>query len=318
MSVDQTLYSRTPTAIADPTCAGPAAFTAAGAFSQPDLMAFSLREEEPIWGFDTIAPSMASWQGKMEQQTFCNPNMERGLKNTHVRNGQPTPPPFDDKKLQTPMGEMYPVAQYAFNSSPPEYAPPKHRSSLSEQSQTDGYGVSTRRRKASAIDQCEQQQEREKREKFLERNRLAASKCRQKKKEHTKLLETRFREVSNKKGELESEIEHLRSEVLNLKNEMLRHAQCGDEAIKIHLAQMVRLITSKDTPNRDLVSPMRSPEQMAASTPHGLSFGFDGPMQLPSEMGSPLDQRRDSEQSIMTESSYTFSTDDSFEELINV
>ncbi|KAE8377345.1 hypothetical protein BDV26DRAFT_216141 [Aspergillus bertholletiae] len=318
MSVEQTLYRHAPAALADPVCAGPSAFTAAGAFSQPDLMSFALPEEEPLWGFNTIAPSMASWQGKMEQQTFYNPNMERGLKNTHVRNGQPTPPPIEDKKLQTPMDEVYPLAQYTFDNSPPEFAPPKHRSSLSDQPQTVGYTVNPRRRKSSAVDLDEQQQERQKREKFLERNRLAASKCRQKKKEHTKLLEARFREVSARKGELENEIEHLRSEVLSLKNEMLRHAQCGDEAIKLHLAQMVRMITSKDTPNRDLVSPMRSPQQNRVTTPHGLSFGFDGPMQLPPEMGSPLDHRRDSEQSILTESSYAFSTDDSFEELINV
>ncbi|OGM39898.1 bZIP transcription factor (Atf21) [Aspergillus bombycis] len=298
MSVEQTLYCRDQEAMTDPTGAGPAGFTAVAAFPQSDLLAFSLPEEEPIWGFDTIAPAMASWQGKMEQQTFCNPSMERGFKNTHVRNGQPTPPPFDDKKLQPPMAETYPLAPYVFTGSPPEFAPPKPRSSLT--------------------DLDEPLQDRVKREKFLERNRLAASKCRQKKKEHTKLLETRYREVSSRKGELETEIEHLRSEVLNLKNEMLRHAQCGDEAIKLHLAQMVRMITSKDTPNRDLVSPRQSPEQNTAATPHGLSFGFDGPMQLPSEMGSPLDQRRASEQSIMTESSYAFSTDDSFEELINV
>ncbi|KNG79942.1 putative bZIP transcription factor (Atf21) [Aspergillus nomiae NRRL 13137] len=301
MSVEQPLYRRDQAAMTDPTGADSAAFAAATAFSQPDLLAFSLPEEEPVWGFETIVPAMASWPSKMEPQTFCNPSMEGGFKNTRVRNGQPTPPPFDDKKLQPPMGETYPLAPFVFTSSPPEFAP---RNSAAASAS------------AAALD--DPRQERAKREKFLERNRLAASKCRQKKKEHTKHLEIRYREVSSRKSELEAEIEHLRGEVLNLKNEMLRHAQCGDEAIKLHLAQMVRMITSKDTPHRDVVSPVRSPEQHTAATPHGLSFGFDGPMQLPSEMGSPLDQRRASEQSILTDSSYTFTTDDGFEELINV
>ncbi|KAE8349695.1 hypothetical protein BDV28DRAFT_140683 [Aspergillus coremiiformis] len=313
MSVEQSLYTRTAAPLTDPT------FSATGTFSQSDLMAFSLPEEESLWGFNTISPSMASWHNKIEQQTFGNPNMDRGLKNSHVRNGQPTPPPYDDKTMPSTMGGLYPVPEYGFDASSPELAPPKHRGSISDQSQGASYSGGSRRRKAQEMEGDEQQHEREKREKFLERNRLAASKCRQKKKEHTKLLETRYREVATKKGELETEIEQLRSEVLGLKNEMLRHAQCGDEAIKLHLAQMVRLITSKDTPRHDLVDSIRSPVVPMTPTPQTLSFGFDGPLQLaPSDLGSPLDQRRDSEQSILTESSYTFSTDDSFDELINV
>lgn len=44
-----------------------------------------------------------------------------------------------------------------------------------------------------------------------------------------------------------TEIAQLRSEILGLQNEMLRHGQCGDEPTKLHLTQMVKKITYADT-----------------------------------------------------------------------
>jgi hypothetical protein len=175
--------------------------------------------------------------------------------------------------------------------------------------------------------------DRAKREKFLERNRVAASKCRQKKKEHTMLLESRYKEQSNKKEQLASEIARLRSELLGLKNEVLKHAQCGDEPIKMHLAQMVKKITYNDaaapelTDVADAVSSSDGPVTPTAQQP--LSFGFDDPMQLGSSStggdaaaaaAAAVDpqMRRDSEASLMSEPAYTFATEDSFDDLINV
>lgn len=65
-----------------------------------------------------------------------------------------------------------------------------------------------------------------KRSKFLERNRVAASKCRQKKKEWTRNLETRAREFQKNNNMLRLEVESLRQEVLFLKTEMLKHSNC--------------------------------------------------------------------------------------------
>lgn len=80
-------------------------------------------------------------------------------------------------------------------------------------------------------------------EQSLERNRLAASRCRQKKKEGTQRLEMRFREQAQKKRQLEGDITGLRSEVLGLKNEILRHALYDDGRVGRHLAQMMQEIT---------------------------------------------------------------------------
>ena len=70
------------------------------------------------------------------------------------------------------------------------------------------------------------------RSKFLERNRIAASKCRQKKKEWTQNLENRARELQKGNQSLRMVLDSLRDEMLFLKGEMLKHTTCGCEEIQ--------------------------------------------------------------------------------------
>lgn len=86
------------------------------------------------------------------------------------------------------------------------------------------------------------------RERFLERNRQAASRCRQKRKEHTQVLESRFKEQSIKHQQLQSEFRCLRVEILGLKNEVLKHAHCTDNHISEYLAQMLERVSSQMAP----------------------------------------------------------------------
>ena len=74
-----------------------------------------------------------------------------------------------------------------------------------------------------------------KRSKFLERNRVAASKCRQKKKEWTQNLENRARELQKNNNQLRMVVESCRQEILFLKGELLKHNQCECEAIQVSL-----------------------------------------------------------------------------------
>ena len=71
-----------------------------------------------------------------------------------------------------------------------------------------------------------------KRSKFLERNRIAASKCRQKKKEWTQNLEDRARELQKNNNHLRMVVDSCRQEVLFLKGELLKHSQCECESIQ--------------------------------------------------------------------------------------
>lgn len=66
-----------------------------------------------------------------------------------------------------------------------------------------------------------------KRESHLEKNRIAAHKCRQKKKEWVEDLEMQARELTAVRAHLRSHVAMLREQVLLLKNELLSHANCG-------------------------------------------------------------------------------------------
>ncbi|MCJ1417193.1 hypothetical protein MMC32_003533 [Xylographa parallela] len=63
---------------------------------------------------------------------------------------------------------------------------------------------------------------------FLERNRVAAFKCRAKKKEWTTELEERARGLKTSKDQHTIAIASLESELIYLKNEVLRHSDCSD------------------------------------------------------------------------------------------
>jgi len=73
------------------------------------------------------------------------------------------------------------------------------------------------------------------RSKFLERNRVAASKCRQKKKEWTQDLENKARELQRHNNELRLVRDSCKEEILFLKGEMLRHTACGCSTIQEYL-----------------------------------------------------------------------------------
>ncbi|KAJ5139892.1 Basic leucine zipper (bZIP) transcription factor atfB [Penicillium atrosanguineum] len=290
---------------------GPSPFTAPNAFSG-EFLGLPMNEDEPhFWSLSPISPTMGmAWDTKADAAAFAGSALDRDLKNAQVRNGQPTPPPYDD---------------HTHESSSLEYESASKRRRLRESK--------------SAADSLSPDfddippQERAKRAKFLERNRLAASKCRQKKKEHTQKLEYRYKEQSEKKERLQGEIASLRSQILSLKNEVLKHAQCGDEPIKLHLAQMVKRITDSDGPAPapaplpprapPTLAPTKTPVTSQAATTSNLSFGFDDPLQLePAAVAAAeaFEQqlRRNSEASLVSESSYTFSPDDTFDDLINV
>ena len=77
----------------------------------------------------------------------------------------------------------------------------------------------------------------EKRNKFLERNRLAASKCRMKKKEWTNNLEDRARDAQVENKQMRMIVDSLRQEVLYLKGEVLKHTDCECTGIREYLAR---------------------------------------------------------------------------------
>lgn len=288
-----------------------------------DFLGLPIPDDDQLWGLSPVSPMATGWD-KADSAAFANSALERDLKNAQVRNGQPTPPPYDDQGRDLSGLDMM--------------------ESASKRRRVREYKTAAA---SLSPDLDDAPHERAKRAKFLERNRLAASKCRQKKKEHTQKLEFDYKEQSDKKEQLMAEISRLRSEVLGLKNEVLKHAQCGDEPIKLHLAQMVKKITDNDVPQPVMPppSPVAIPDNPSASplestpapvtttaaaqvptpaAPASLSFGFDDPLQLEPAAAAAAEafeqqMRRESEASLVSEGSYSFSAEDtSFDDLINV
>lgn len=74
-----------------------------------------------------------------------------------------------------------------------------------------------------------------KRRRFLERNRVAASKCRQKKKAWMADLESEAREAQAKSKQLKHCVSMFREEILQLKTELLKHNTCECTPIRQYL-----------------------------------------------------------------------------------
>lgn len=65
-----------------------------------------------------------------------------------------------------------------------------------------------------------------KRQKFLERNRAAASRCRAKKKQWVDNLEKKAKDMETVNANLQQEVAMLRSEVQQLKSILIAHKDC--------------------------------------------------------------------------------------------
>jgi cyclic AMP-dependent transcription factor ATF-2 len=70
-----------------------------------------------------------------------------------------------------------------------------------------------------------------KRQRYLHKNRVAATKCRSKKKQYIQQLQSRFEDLSLAKHELQCQVQSLRDGLISLKEELVRHARCGDGPI---------------------------------------------------------------------------------------
>lgn len=74
-----------------------------------------------------------------------------------------------------------------------------------------------------------------KRQRDLQKNRVAATKCRSKKKLYIQQLQSRFEDLSLAKRELQCQVQMLRNGLISLKEELVRHARCGDEPITSYI-----------------------------------------------------------------------------------
>ncbi|KAI9009309.1 hypothetical protein CLU79DRAFT_775089 [Phycomyces nitens] len=85
------------------------------------------------------------------------------------------------------------------------------------------------------------------RKKFLERNRQAASKCRQKKKAWMVELENAYVEREKENRELLAQISKLRNHTLYLRDQLLAHSNCECTVVKNYLQRTAQQILDRAT-----------------------------------------------------------------------
>jgi hypothetical protein len=186
-----------------------------------------------------------------------------------LRNRQLRPAPRDNRKrsIEEEMNQapppylQYPsYTNFSFSSASTDHAhehSPEQDFGFDDARSHHSYSSSP---KSSPTSHSFRHNEVQKREKHLERNRAAASKSRQKKKRETDQLKTRFNEASRKKRFLEEEIKGLHSDLLFLKDQILMHSRCDDEAIHVYLGRMVKQATKHGS-----ISSVSTEEDMARS-----------------------------------------------------
>ncbi|KAG8530406.1 uncharacterized protein KY384_004908 [Bacidia gigantensis] len=96
------------------------------------------------------------------------------------------------------------------------------------------------------------------RSKFLERNRIAASKCRQKKKEWTQNLETRARDLQKDNSDLHTMIDSLSQEVFYLKTQCGQHIGCDCSEIQRFMKDPAHDLSSHHQQSWSRHSPVKS------------------------------------------------------------
>ncbi|XP_024125155.1 cyclic AMP-dependent transcription factor ATF-7b isoform X2 [Oryzias melastigma] len=116
-----------------------------------------------------------------------------------------------------------------------------------------------RRRRAAEMDPDERRQ------RFLERNRAAASRCRQKRKLWVNSLEKKAEDLASMNVSLTSEVTLLRNEVAQLKQLLLAHKDCP---VTVMQKKAAMLAAGGEEPNRDVSEPVGSP---AGVIQHGPS-----------------------------------------------
>lgn len=154
--------------------------------------------------------------------------------NTQAVHGQVTP--VEDSQRSAPVFPPDIFKNSRFASSGGMHSPPQSRRGSDSPPQPPNTRRSRKNSKTSKeIDEASAQEA--KRRRFLERNRVAASKCRQKKKEWMQNLEETARTAQHNSKFLQAAVGQLKDELLMLKQELLKHHDCDCAKIRTYLMQ---------------------------------------------------------------------------------
>ncbi|KAF9210337.1 hypothetical protein BGZ59_009577 [Podila verticillata] len=174
----------------------------------------------------------------VDSNELLNDNEATSSKSSPFSRDSSTVSDVTERKPPSSSGSPEPKATF---SNSDEQAPPsspktktktktKVKSTRTTPSTTTTLGRPTKAaRKQSGAEQLSPEA---KRQRFLERNRLAAAKCREKKRLQTLKTITNADEITAKNQALHESLEELQEEVRKLKNQILCHRDCGCDVIQ--------------------------------------------------------------------------------------
>jgi hypothetical protein len=173
-------------------------------------------------------------------------NTDLDLGSVRFEHGQFTPP---SKRVSPIVAER---DSSVFSHAPIAHSPQsfgEQERSVDEEPQDVTQPHKKRTRRSRKRNPPSAETEKAKREKLLERNRVAASKCRQKRKSYTNTLEEQARELQHRKDSLSILANSLKDEVLFLKGQMLQHVDCGCTRVRDYLNNEADLLASARHPH---------------------------------------------------------------------
>jgi hypothetical protein len=89
----------------------------------------------------------------------------------------------------------------------------------------------------------------DKKEKYREKNRLAAAKCRAKKKENIEDIEVKHRKLSAMNSSLKKQVQDLRGELTGLRTHALNHQDCNCQISRYNINQAKRVALGAEAPS---------------------------------------------------------------------
>ncbi|KAG6112760.1 hypothetical protein E4U13_004156 [Claviceps humidiphila] len=173
--------------------------------------------------------------------SITQPQLGSGLPASTLSSEDRTGPPL----IQHPMPEKTTRKTKKQKNAPLEHEKPRANSSHTR-------GPSKGETRHSA--RTEDSKKSTRRERSLERNRVAASKCRKRKKAWTEKLEEKKSGLEAMNSELQSQYLGLLEESSYLKNHLISHAGCHDPNIDVWInneaSKYVRRLSGSDNPHR--------------------------------------------------------------------
>lgn len=125
----------------------------------------------------------------------------------------------------------------------------------------------------------------DKKEKYREKNRLAAAKCRAKKKENIEDIEVKHRKLSAMNSSLKKQVQDLRGELTGLRTHALNHQDCNCQIARYNINQAKRVALGAEAPSPSMGFGGTGGHMSYMQSPPGL--GGMGRMPSHSNFNSP-------------------------------